>query len=420
MKGNHSILSLILLCTLFFTESLSKAQNNYPYIEPTPGEITIMAISPVPLGSKATRQAYEDVVECGFNMVSQMAGIDYFKNQMNLAKGLDLKFMISNSALRTDECKEYIEAFKNNPQLGGWLFIDEPKYDQLQNLGSAYKRIWNEDPKNLVFFNLIGALQKPFTGPFTDYSQYLKRIQDIFQPAVWSFDYYPFMLINGKLEIKYDGFFNAMEKISSIAKETQRPFWSHCQGITYKTKTYSRPAATEEFLKFANFSALAYGAQGIVYWAYSMRNSSETETYISALVDMEGNKYPAWHAAKKVNAEIKKFKDVFYKCDVLEVRHTGDKIYKGTKKLDGAFGPLQSIRSGKSGVLVSHIANNNENYIVIVSHDVVKKQKVSIELKSNVNIIDITVEKNKILSWKKDHSFTLSPGSYKILKVIKE
>ena len=102
---------------------------------------------------------------------------------------------------------------------------------------------------------------------------------------------------------------------------------------------------------------------------------------------------------------------------MLEVRHTGKALYQNTKRLSGEIGPIQMIRTSDAGVLVSYIENNGNRYIVIVNHDVFNKQKISLELKPNTQLSNISADKPLIYSWRKDINLTLNKGGYVIFKV---
>lgn len=402
----------------FLGFSFSKAQMLPKYMFPTPGEITIGASTPIPDGIEPTRAAYEELIDCGFNLGLTNGTLDYFKNQFKLIKGLNFKYLIQNDNLFTEKRKEFIKAFQDEPNFAGWKFKDEPKYSDLNQLQRQYDALLKDDNTNLIYINLVGVIDKTFTGPFTKFSDYLDLIQQKFRPEIWSFDYYPILVKDGKVKIDYETFYSVLEDFKNISNKTGRPFWSYCESMAYKAKSYSRPAATEEYLRFEAFTALAYGAQGIVYWTYGQRNSNSVETYTSALVNLNGKKSKAWQSAKKVNAEIKKYNEVFFNCKVKDLKHTGNKTYKGTKKLNGEFGPFKSISGGTSGVIVSDIESAGGNYIVIISRDVEKTQKVTLKLKDDVSLSDLTQSNNPILSSGKDINFTLGKGGYKIYKIM--
>lgn len=384
---------------------------------PTPGKISIVASTPIPPGVVSTRQSYIDLIDCGFNLGMEMGTIQYFQREFELLKGLNFKYLISNHILRTPERVSIIEAFKDEPNFAGWNFWDEPHYDDLPILAEKYKELYDAYSKKLIYINQAAVVNKVFTGPYTNFGDFLIYYNKLINPEIWSFDYYPIITRNGKTICEVEQFYYALESFREIAKTTSKPFWSYCECMQYQTNTYSRPVATEAYLRYEAFSALAYGAQGIVYWTYGQRKSNAAEDYLSALVNLNGKKTSAWKAAKKVNGEIKKFNDVFYGCKVTDLRHTGDRIYKGTRKLSGEFGPFQMIRSKEAGVVASYIENNGNRYVVLVNRDPFNKQKVSLELKANNNILDISSSsKPKEHSWRKDINITLNKGGYVIFK----
>ena len=411
--------SLLLICLLTLLQSIKAQTVNAPFFNPTPGEITLMASTPIPDGQDPTVQAYQDVVNCGFNLVVTSGSPDYFLKQFELIKDLNLKFLVNSPVLLTPKRPEFIKSLKDNPKLGGWQLKDEPSYASWPDLSKEYHNFLDEVPGKLVMINLVGELVKFFTGPSAGITSYLEDFQNNFHPQLWSYDFYPIIIKKGDLIVQYDQFYSDLEDFSKISRQTERPFWAFCETMQYETKSYSRPAATEPYLKFEAYNALAYGAQGIVYWTYGQRKSNDVETYLSALVNMDGKKTRAWYAAQKVNSQIKKFNDIFYQCNVKEVRHTGDRIYKGTKKLSGAFGPFSMVRSGEAGVVVSLIENNEETYVVIVNRDVFNKQKVTLELSPNNSVVNLTSSKPTTYNWKKDIKLTLDKADWVILQLNK-
>ena len=411
---------LLTLITALLAFSKLYADNDQTRsFNPTPGEITIGASTPIADKVTPTHQSYVDLVECGFNLGLNDGSISYFKEQFKLIGDLNFKYLIQSADLYSDRRKDYIKAFSKDPHFGGWKFKDEPKYDALPELKRQYQAMLKADPDNLIYLNLVGVVEKNFTGPFTKFYDYLEYFQKMFQPEIWSFDYYPILIKNGKIKVVYDTFYSALEDFKTISIKTGRPFWAYCESLAYKTKSYSRPEATEAYLRFEAFSALAYGAQGIIYWTYGQRTSNSVETYLSALENSNGKKTKAWQAAKKVNGEIKKYNDVFYNCKVKDLRHTGDVTYPGTKKLTGEFGPFRTVKSGASGVVVSFIENKGSEYIVIVSRDVLSNQKISLELKPDTNLIDLTQATNNRFSGGQTINFTLNKGGYRIYKIEK-
>lgn len=384
----------------------------------TPGWITIGACSPIPEGLNPTAGAYKDLVDCGFNLGIARGSVDYFKQQFRLIGNLDFKYIVGSTVI-FEQRKDYYQGLGEDRHLAGWILKDEPQYKDIDALSRQYKTMVKEDPRHLVYINLVGVTsEKMFTGNIKSYSSYLNLIQQKFSPQVWSYDFYPILIRNGELTVNYDQFYSDFEDMRAISQKTRKPFWAYCESMQYKTRSYSRPEPNEAYFRFEAFSALAYGAQGIIYWTYGMRPSSSTETYISSLVDLKGNKTNAWYDARKVNMDIKRFNDVFYQCKVMDVRHTGAKLYKGTRRLSGAFGPFSLIRSGDSGVLASRIVNGNDQYIVLVSHDVMNTQSVHLELQNGRKVMDITSERPTEYSGVTAINLTLDKGGILIFRII--
>ena len=417
MKGFIFFVLAFLSSFSSFGQKYTKG-SNFPYHNPTPGEITIMALSPLPDGMEPNLMAFQNVVDCGFNLVSSLGSVEYFKNVFSILGDLKLKYLIYNPQFVNKEIRQsYISEFQGNPHLGGWKLKDEPFFNTWPELSQEYKSFSQQDQDYLIYINLIGKLYNKYPEA-QNMSEYLGVYQQLFTPSLYSYDFYPVISRNGKVTIEYDQFYSDLEDIYSISKKYDRPFWTYCECMAYTTDTYSRPTPTEEYFKFEAYNALAYGAQGIVYWSYGLRKPAGGETYQSALIDFRGKKTKAWFDARKVNFEIKRFNNIFYQCNVKEVRHTGDKIYTGTKKLSGSFGPFSRIKSGSAGLVVSRIENNGERYIVIVNRDVFNKQKITLALLANKKVVNLTSSAQTIYAGGREINLVLGKADWVIFKEI--
>ncbi|MCH5229162.1 MAG: beta-galactosidase [Muribaculaceae bacterium] len=408
---------LALLSTISICSHKASGAENVPFIDPTPGEISIVASTPIPADQKPSREAFETLIDCGFNMGMETNSFFYFKNIFEILGDLKFKYLINNPDLLNDNRVKFIDQFSRNKHFAGWKVSDEPRYDGLDNLAKQFKALHTADPKALIYMNLIGSNIKVFTGNSKNFSEYIQLIQKKFMPGIWSYDLYPFLEKNGKVSASLPTFYSDLEIFKNISQKTSRPFWTYVQTMAYKAGTLKRPATTEAYLRFAVFTSLAYGAQGIVYWTYGQRASNKNETYYSALVNLKGEKYPAWSIAKKVNGEIKKFNNVFYNCKVKQVKHTGNVIYDGTTKLTGVFGPFTRIGTGTAGATVSEIINGKNTYIVIVSHDAFASQKLTLNLDRGRKVTNLTDTKQTQYSAPRQIDLTLDKGGYLIFRV---
>ena len=110
-----------------------------------------------------------------------------------------------------------------------------------------------------------------------------------------------------------------------------------------------------------------------------------------------------------VNREIQSLTDVFLGCRVEEVTHTGD-VPQGCARMVSAPYPFRSIRSGRSGVVVSRITNNGRHYVVLVNHDVQRPQNVRLNWRGSL----MRVYSNDSIVPQIGRRITLEPAGYAI------
>ena len=399
------------------------------YVSPTPNDIPIIA-STVFNSTIGPRQGDLNAVkDCGFNVCMDYASPEIFTQLLECMDGTGLRllmqgesFMYHNNSVSRNwkqTLPEFVDRFKDNPIVAGWNFCDEPKWNLLDEVRQRYDLLDNVDPGHLIYINLVGQMAKDFTGPCKTLPQYLDSIQVKLPMSVWSFDFYPIIIRNKKLNVEYDRFYGALDAFSQKSKETGKPMWSYLESMEYSTKSNSRPAATLPYLSFAAFSSLAYGAQGLLYWTYWQRPSNDVETYKGALVNLEGEKLPAWYAAKKVNHQIKALTPVFLGAEMIECRHTGEIGMEGTYPYIRDFGPLEELSNDVKGVLVSHLQNDGRNYLVIVNHDVENKQKVRMKFRNQLPVKRLIASDDGVLSTQSvnaNYNVTLTQGGYAVFE----
>lgn len=392
------------------------------YVNPTPGRISIIGSTVIPDGLNLTDSAMSIFRECGFNAgFYNIKSLNDFEEAYSVFSKTNVKLILSSDKLLSDSCEQLVSQFCDNEKFNCWNFIDEPHYDKLTEVKEYYDIIKRINPSKLIMINLIGSPMRQFVGPCNNMRSYLDTIQKIFSPQVWCYDYYPMYVKDGAEKVYRDPFYSDLEVFSTMSKRSGRPFWTYIQSMEFKNSAIERPAAKESYLRFVAFSALGYGAQGLLYWTYGQRYDFKSEEYMSALVNLNGKKSPAWYAAQKVNNEIGALNDVFYNSKLVDCRHTGDILYSDTKKLSGTFGPLKHIVSGNEGVMVSHLKTNGNDYLIIVSRDPFHSQTVRLYF-DDVKVEELTVSssgnnysvRNKKVSGTVKRS--LQPGGYLVFK----
>lgn len=396
-------------------------KGNIPYVSPTPGEISVCASTVIPDGEMPTREQLTEFSNCGFNVFIQNNSSDVIYDSLfRCLSGMRLKLILSNTVLRGSDyrrCRQFIERFRSQPNLGGWEMQDEPKYIDLDRQKKILDVILGADSSHFIHINLVGELVEPFVGNSRTMFDYLRHVQRILKPGLWSYDFYPIRkLADDRIDVNRDVFYSDLESFSKISILTQRPFWAYCQSVGFRTGGVIKPTPKEEYLRYEAFSALAYGAQGLVYWTYFRRKENMTDKYetFEAPVGWDYKKTKVWYYVRNVNREIKKYNDVFLGCKLVDVVHTGEKQYKGTRMMSGPFGPLESMSTAREGVLVSHIRTLGKDYLVIVNHDVERRQQLFLKFKRGIEVKDMS-DGRILTSGGGVKRMNLSPGGYIIL-----
>lgn len=472
-----------------FPSKIPDEMYRYPYESPTPGRITVIATGlQRDKGQVLSEEVFRNIVACNFNLVSLIgSNEDGFKKTLANTKGnigvqatnyyLLPPHSDDNQDMELQKAKDFYDAFKNfipedengNPldfePIKAWSLKDEPVYKQLADKTNGYNlhTIYNyirsgelarknaDQSKSLrpIQVNLVGAGEpKYMEGILLEiatpdkelekelkYQIYLDAFES-YNPSLWSYDLYPIsrnLKAEGALRVKYNRFYKDLITFSRRAKANSKVFWAYAQSMEFITSSKNTlyPAATIPYLRFEIFSALAFGAQGIVYWTYQMRENTD-ETYLSALIDMDFNKMPAWYAAQKVNAEIYAYSEVFVGSKLLGYTHIGN-ADTGYPVLDGDFGPIKYISATKIsgiggstseeglGALITRIRTNGSEFIVIVSHDVENSQQIRISFSPNAVISGTKIDNTGKMVYVKmnsniSHLMTLEPGGYLIFK----
>lgn len=394
--------------------------------------------------------------ECGFNLVfgnpnkwlfptvSNVPNIS-FCPEMPGTTNSDVNVFLNN--LKTYRVIDYVktnpntgkdETIPRNKKFSMLGFQDEPTIGALEKISANYKKVRDLNIPQLPY--LCVAVNATPSDPIPDgtaakLEKYLDEIQEMLLPAMWCYDYYPIQC-NFKLsssnysDFKDEGAQKDLLNITSLvpssdifvnrltflwleifkqqATNTQRPFWyvglsREFQSLICKDKDNNdnekplyilRRYVSEIYMRFTAFSALAYGAKGLVYWAYTANmNVSKGKTYFFNAPFCLDDKYPnkarpteIWGELKTVNEEVQSLKHIFLNSENHEVYHTGsycynnssNRVWEGTTPFPDSKGPVGRLSSGEMGVLVSFFKSESKNYLMFVNHDIHNTQQIKI------------------------------------------
>lgn len=412
-----------MLCAL----SLAITASAETYTPPVPGKIAIVASTLVPAGWDFTSEHFERAKDCGFNTSFIEAGANKIPLIVQEAANSGIHLIVSNGVTdngdpasndyrnRLDNLIKICSGYKS---VAGYYFKDEPSWESLPALKKRYdffKEVLHKyNSRQFIFLNLVGVDKDKHYNPGLEYSAYVDSIAEMFHPGFISFDLYPILRYPGEFNyrIRYEEYFRDFAALAAMREKYGIPFWSYCMTMEHSnTQGYYQPRPTEGMLNFEAFTALAYGAQGILYWTYTQRPSNALETYLSAPIDLNGEKTKTWDCVRNVNSKIHAFNSVFFNAIPLKCVHTGRVAKKSNAKgytsseASKEKLPDVKISSQKDGVLISHLKNGDRRYIVMANQNPFKSQKISFSLErgftykeytaynGDLNIVDISSRK---------------------------
>ena len=356
-----------------------------------------------------TDQQMEWVKEAGFNNITKVLNQEDTDSLIRLASKYGITVLVANWEMRdTVNTRKWALRYKNNPTVWGFTAYDEPKADKFKYMATLDRRMATYAKDKTRFFNLLPAVSAKDLGA-RDYKTYVEDFIETVNPPFLSIDIYPVKTRNnGEIYIE-PILYKTMEVIRKESEESGRPFWSYL----LSNKHWNYPKPKREYLRFAAFTALAYGAQGLTYYTYLMPDFDKDKgEYSYAPIDWKGNRTDVWYMVRDINQEVRNLEKVFLGAKVIDVSQTGKTIPEDTKRLESLPSPFRFIDSDGVGLTVSRLQNDGKNYLVIINRDVQKKQKVQLESSRPViRMFGDGKEKQY-----KGNSFTLDPGGYAIFK----
>lgn len=380
------------------------------YKNPTPGQMPILMGAATGMGDNRlmlTEEWYAWLEDLGVNMISGLMGD--MQTQMprifELSEQHNLKMLMRLVGSKSTEAvMQVVRQWRDCRSLGGYMVYDEPVVPDFPELRKLRDAIFTMDTTRIVMVNLFPIVPAKVCKA-ASYQDYVERSIREINTGLLSYDHYPVVEKDGVVSVKKD-FYENLEIISSQAGKAGWPFWAY--SLVFGHYGYAPPVESD--IRFEVFNALAYGAQGIEYWTYGVRPGLDFKPTI-APIDTAGRRTRVWYDVQRVNREIQGLNPVFLGCEVVSKGHVGT-VPQGAEPLETMPGPLQSVKSGRQGVLVSQIRNQDRDYIVIVNHEPRQAQKVRLRFNGDVS----QIYPDGRTETRRSGTFKLAPGGYLIFR----
>ncbi len=526
---------------------------------PASNEFPIIAFEPMPANysqhyypnDKVTIKALlRAVADCGIDTVNVLGGMYAQTAHLKTAQELEtlgnnikIKVIVNSDNLfeNPKSCLEMVTALQNYDNLAAWNVKDEPspndwgevldkdghvinpsggqdvKY-QIYNrdtiwhrLTIGYNLVRSLDPSRPVYFNLAVGSSPNITGKYyylynsvyEKNAEYLRHLNRLYHPKVWSFDYYPvgcklknnvpkkdkekegLMPTDTQLDtvVWYNELFTYLQCFQDITQATGSKFLAFANCMHYNlynsdgTFNVKYPVPTIGKLRLEVFSAMCFGASGIVYYRYGLGPKLPNFMCIESAISYENQtivKSPTiWPLVKSMNEQIRLWQDLFIGCTVGIHRHvcygnSGDGIsvvkvpiekltvtdfYNtciqnlacrpkwGTTSMEDngsanyeTDGDYITTAHTQPGILLSWFTNpsykddqyknGHEHYIAVLNIDIERPQQLTLRLnkggyyflkKTKIGNISTYSLSSTIPSPNTDHVITLTPGEMIVL-----
>jgi len=358
--------------------------------------LPIMAWANIPI-EETNISRFKELKEMGINVnLSNYPNAQAMQQALDLAQQVGIRMVTSCPELKTAPEKA-VTQFMNHPALAGYFLRDEPVRKDFAELGDWARKIEAVDSNHFCFVNLISSVHTTKTEALgtATYAEYVNTFSREVPSQLLSFDFYP-VLSDGIHERWYEG----LEIFSTEAKKMGKPFWAFALAYAYNEL---HPIPTVAALRLQMYSNLAYGAQGLEYWAYWM-----PESYRSAPIGINGKRTIVYDRIKAVNKEIQDIAGVFVGSKVVSVHHTGTIIPRGTTRLSTLPWAIKVFETEGQGAVVSVLEKKENTFFVVVNRDLQKS--MTIVISGDASLQRVLKDGSIVNADVYDHSTEIEPG----------
>lgn len=375
-----SVLSLLLLHVLSVNAQTTKDEFLISIYGPPPAKL---------LNDEQYKMVKDAHVDIIFNIGP---GVNHNKEgnlaTLDMARKHGLKVYTYDGRINEGDAKikEMVNDFKGHPALGGYYITDEPDTARLKSAIELQKKVKALDPSKDAYMNHLPdwAIDDKENYEHSFLPRYINGVGKE-NLNYLAYDNYPYKR-KQRLEKTY---FNNLEIIRRV-------------GLKYNVKTSSclqsfgmgfggvvelrRPNADE--IRMNVYSNLAYGVKNAVWYTYYTQDNlpgpKTVATMYKSVIDSVGVKTDMYEPFRQMNSEMKQLGKTLINLDAVEVYHTGDSLWLGTKLPPDNF--LAKVSDSKAQTILSRFTDkkSGKQYLMVVNRNFNKSQPLTIQLDGSV------------------------------------
>ncbi len=247
-----------------------------------------------PPADERIEERYAEIAEANFTLVIGAFGAhtpEQVRRQIATCEKYDLRALVARAGLPPDQ-------LPTGPGCWGYLIRDEPGAADFPPLAEMVRQIRQARPGMLSYINLFPNYASPAQLGTATYDEHVERFAREVDVDVLSMDHYPLLLPNADGR---QGYCDNLEVMRSVSLERGIPFWNFFNTMPFGP--HSDP--TEAQLRWQIYTALAYGAKGVLYFCYWTPLGGEFPKG-GAIITAEGRRTRHYDQARRINAELKK------------------------------------------------------------------------------------------------------------------
>lgn len=290
------------------------------------------------------------------------------------------------------------------------------------DLIEAYRVFMQNVNRHTALFHLAVSTEKKYIGDEiygstssdkVRFERYLNAFIDRLDPTLLSMELFP--ITKSETAPYYaisDTYYYLMESMGKMSAERGVPFWMYMLCVEYNiyrdgstVLEAEYPFPTAGILRFQAMNALAFGFQGLVFWAFALPenvmqedtegNEIYKEEFIDAPYTDEGIS-DLYRNCMDVIQEIKFYGRHLLGARFIQAKHVYGPLSTGsfseTETLTTYMGGIANATADGRGFVVTQLNKGNvDKYMVFASHDPENEQEITITLAAGINWDEIVM-----------------------------
>lgn len=256
-----------------------------------------------------------------------------------------------------------------------------------------------------------------YLGNYINYPSYLNHVVSELQPNPLAFEIYPYLQHGCGVSLNADIYFRIITDFARQSSYSGIPFWGFCNVEAMTSALSIYPIPTEELIRMVVISSFALGAQGIIYKSLCQSTNTSSNTYTLAPIDRDNNRTALWRYIKEINEEMLALNNIFYGSKLLDftlVKGENSDLSNDIQSPNNLL-PIDNIKSGANGVLVTYLLTRGDRYLLFVNTDFQRYNTIEFEQMSG-SLTPIKSSTKYDMAFKPMSLMTLVPSGYAIFK----